>query len=115
MGSKKDTKAMKIMALLSVLFLPPTFVATFYSMVIAWNSGGQSGRQAQAMDMRIYWIITIPLTLAILLAYLLQGGYRSLLSRWDPGFGGGIAIDAERGIIAGDPLGYYSTDICYEP
>jgi protein-S-isoprenylcysteine O-methyltransferase Ste14 len=114
-GSNKDTKAMKVMALLSVLFLPGTFVATFFGMMITWDSSSQIDHQSQgAKYMRIYWIITIPLTLGMLLAYWLQGEYRTSSQTGEHDSYGGVNIDVEKGRTAADPLGYYPKDICYE-
>jgi hypothetical protein len=99
-----------------VLFLPGTFVATFFGMIIAWDSSSQNDHQSQgAKYMRTYWIVTIPLTLAILLAYRLQGEDRTSAQTREDGSGGGVNVDVETGYTAADPLGYYPRGICYEP
>jgi hypothetical protein len=113
-GSNKDTKAMKIIALLSVLFLPGTFVATFYGMRSAWDSSSQTNQQSQgAKYMQTYWIITILLTFAMLLAYWLQGEFITSAQTREHGSSGGVDIDVENGLTPADPLGLYPEDISY--
>jgi hypothetical protein len=56
---------MKAIALLTMLFLPGTFIAAFFAMpLFNWNAE----RQSDVVNSRfwVYWAVTIPGTLAIL-------------------------------------------------
>ncbi|KAI1457472.1 hypothetical protein F4805DRAFT_427941 [Annulohypoxylon moriforme] len=60
--TRRDSFAMKSIAILTMIFLPGTFVATYFStpaMAILQPS------------QNLYWIITIPLTLVVALAWVL--------------------------------------------
>ena len=59
---------MKAIALLTMLFLPGTFVSTFFAMpLFNW----QAERQSDVVNSRfwIYWAVTVPGTLAVLVAW----------------------------------------------
>ncbi|MCJ1253613.1 hypothetical protein MMC24_001425 [Lignoscripta atroalba] len=78
-ASKRDSSAMKTVALITVLFLPGTFVAAIFSMsMFDWQpSSGQatnttttpSRRPSVSPFLWIYWAITIPFTFIVLAAW----------------------------------------------
>jgi hypothetical protein len=72
--SKRDSTAVKIIAILTMLFLPGTFVATFFSMTMFdWNIGNgtaESGIQVSSY-IWVYWVVTIPLTALVMGCWIL--------------------------------------------
>ncbi|KAJ6256857.1 hypothetical protein Dda_8726 [Drechslerella dactyloides] len=65
-----DAAAMKIIAALTVVFLPATFVAAIFSMSFFNNDGTPEGWNLNS-KFWIYWAFTIPLTCATLAGLLL--------------------------------------------
>ncbi|KAF3937068.1 hypothetical protein ABW19_dt0203351 [Dactylella cylindrospora] len=64
-ASKRDSSAMKILAILTTVFLPATFVATLFAMpLFNWGAGNMSGVMSDRLW--IYWTIAIPLSLAVM-------------------------------------------------
>ncbi|KAI3323571.1 hypothetical protein HD806DRAFT_497218 [Xylariaceae sp. AK1471] len=64
-----DGTAMKTLAYVTTIFLPPTFIASLFSMsMFDWQaSTGSPGESVVLVpDFWIYWVISVPLTLAIL-------------------------------------------------
>ncbi|KAL3445797.1 hypothetical protein BJX65DRAFT_309500 [Aspergillus insuetus] len=69
--SKRDTSAMKAIALLTMFFLPPTFAATFIAMPV-FDLSAPSGHPVARGTFWLYWAITAPpmcLVLGMYLAY----------------------------------------------
>ncbi|KAM7194451.1 hypothetical protein V8F20_007977 [Naviculisporaceae sp. PSN 640] len=74
-----DSSAMKTLALVTAIFLPPTFVATLFSMTMFdWQASSSSQSASPSSDTSgqiivpqfwIYWAISVPLTIVILLAW----------------------------------------------
>lgn len=66
MDSKRDSTAVRTITIMTILFLPGTFVATFFSMdMVDWKpSDGSSPKLSSYMW--VYWIISIPLTIVVL-------------------------------------------------
>ncbi|TGO13245.1 hypothetical protein BTUL_0073g00130 [Botrytis tulipae] len=60
LASKRDSSAMKTIAILGILFLPGTFVAN-----------GSNLSTAVSPSFWIYWVITLPVTLIILVLWYL--------------------------------------------
>ena len=64
LATKEDSTAMKILAAVTVFFLPGTFVAAFFSMpFFHWDT--QTG-DSSAVISRIFWVylaVAVPLTL----------------------------------------------------
>jgi hypothetical protein len=66
MHSKQDSSAMKTLALVTMVFLPGTFVASLFSMpLFDWTSAGDVTRPR----FRIYWAVAVPLTAVTLMIY----------------------------------------------
>ena len=63
--SKRDSTAMKAIAVLTMLILPGTFVATFSMTMFDWNPSNIVLR-----FIWMYWLISIPLTLMVMLLWL---------------------------------------------
>ncbi|KAI2630695.1 hypothetical protein GGR54DRAFT_164389 [Hypoxylon sp. NC1633] len=75
-ATKRDGTAMKTLSLLGAVFLPGTFMASIFSMTFfdfnvgpdSGDSSNSSGDSAQVSSMLwIYFVVTVPLTLVILL------------------------------------------------
>ena len=66
--SQRDTSAMKTVALVTMIFLPGTFVASFFAMpMLNWDAAAYN----RIVNRRfwIYWIVTLPLTAAVFLVW----------------------------------------------
>lgn len=74
MDGKRDNIAMKTIAILGIVFLPGTFVASLFSIGMfdrnAANSGGTASPTVLPSKW-IYWAITVPLTVVTILAWVL--------------------------------------------
>ncbi|KAK1463515.1 hypothetical protein CMEL01_13584 [Colletotrichum melonis] len=70
-----DSTAMKTMAVVTMIFLPPTFVATIFSMsFFNWQASSSSGddggaEPTVAPQFWIYWAVSLPLTIAIVIGW----------------------------------------------
>ncbi|KXH61475.1 acetyltransferase [Colletotrichum salicis] len=71
-----DSTAMKPVAVVTMLFLPPTFVATVFSMsMFNWqvstssDSTGGGGKPTVVPQFWIYWAVSLPLTVAIVIGW----------------------------------------------
>ncbi|KAF7951235.1 uncharacterized protein EAE97_002786 [Botrytis byssoidea] len=65
--AKANSKAMKTIAILGMVFLPGTFIASIFAMpVFTWTPEGSIIIQE---DFGYYWAVTVPLTLIILVAW----------------------------------------------
>jgi len=83
-----DSAAMKTLAFVTTVFLPPTFVATLFSMsMFNWQASLNSdssvpatdiGGQVVATDFWIYWVVSVPLTLLVLLGWRIWWHYQKL-------------------------------------
>ncbi|KAJ9604492.1 hypothetical protein H2200_011328 [Cladophialophora chaetospira] len=71
---KRDSIAMKTIAVLGIIFLPGTFVATLFSInMFDWgfDNNGESASLSVSRSMWIYWAITVPLTVVTFLVWVL--------------------------------------------
>jgi hypothetical protein len=63
--SQRDTSAMKTVAMVTMVFLPGTFVASFFSMpILSWDAGVNG--LVVRRPFWIYWAVTVPLTALVL-------------------------------------------------
>ncbi|KAF2279362.1 uncharacterized protein EI97DRAFT_430442 [Westerdykella ornata] len=70
-ATKGDSAAMKAISLVTMIFLPPTFVATFFSMsMFNWEPQGQDPGLVSKY-LWIYWAVTIPLTVIVVVCWRL--------------------------------------------
>ncbi|KAF2103587.1 hypothetical protein NA57DRAFT_53103 [Rhizodiscina lignyota] len=74
----RDSTSMKILAFITAIFLPATFVATFFSMTFFnWQGGGGGGgggnnnQQPAVLSNQfwIYWVVAAPLTFVTLFGW----------------------------------------------
>lgn len=64
--SKADSSAMKAISVLTMFFLPATFVAAFFAMpLFDWDASGNVVKER----FWIYWAVTVPATLVVLAAW----------------------------------------------
>jgi hypothetical protein len=62
--SQRDTSAMKTVAMVTMAFLPGTFVASFFAMpMLNWDATAYS--EIVSPRFWIYWMVTVPLTMAV--------------------------------------------------
>lgn len=76
--SKRDSTAVKIIAILTMVFLPGTFVATFFSMdMFNWNANGDGSSSGDQGSIQVssyiwvYWVVTLPLTILVMGCWIL--------------------------------------------
>ncbi|CZR66397.1 uncharacterized protein PAC_16298 [Phialocephala subalpina] len=67
-ASKRDSTAMKTIAIVTMVFLPGAYVATLFSMTM-FNWQAQNG-QVLSSHFWIYWAVTVPVTLFVLLIWI---------------------------------------------
>ncbi|KAB8256651.1 hypothetical protein BDV32DRAFT_153049 [Aspergillus pseudonomiae] len=59
----RDSTSMKILAFITTIFLPGTFIATLFSMdMFDWKSAPSDGSRAVSSQFWIYWATAVPLT-----------------------------------------------------
>ncbi|KAK1598711.1 uncharacterized protein LY79DRAFT_252917 [Colletotrichum navitas] len=68
-ASKRDSTAMKTISLLGAVFLPGTFLASVFSMT--FFDFGKDADPVISKDLWVYFAITIPLTIAIVVGWIL--------------------------------------------
>ncbi|KAL8371503.1 hypothetical protein RB595_001341 [Gaeumannomyces hyphopodioides] len=68
-ASKRDSNSMKTLSLLGAVFLPATFLASVFSMTF-FDFKAQEGQPVVAESLWIYFALTVPLTLAIVVSWL---------------------------------------------
>lgn len=73
MDGKRDSIAMKTIAILGIVFLPGTFVATLFSInMFDWGdpNSGEANSLTVSRSIWIYWAITVPLTILTFLIWM---------------------------------------------
>ncbi|TVY51394.1 hypothetical protein LCER1_G005876 [Lachnellula cervina] len=74
-SSARDSSAMKTLALITTIFLPGTYIATLFSMsMFDWSSSSSSAADntdTVSKKFWIYWAVTIPLTLLVMILWRL--------------------------------------------
>ncbi|KAF8847793.1 hypothetical protein BDZ45DRAFT_606884, partial [Acephala macrosclerotiorum] len=68
-ASLRDSSAMKTISVLTILFLPGTFIAALFSTGLFKFSDPSPGRLV-SKDFWIYWAVTIPVTCILFLFWL---------------------------------------------
>ena len=61
-ASKEDSTAMKILAAVTVFFLPMTFIAALFSMPLFRWRETTVGESSMAEQFWVYWAVSVPLT-----------------------------------------------------
>ncbi|KAK4232022.1 hypothetical protein QBC38DRAFT_464136, partial [Podospora fimiseda] len=74
-ASKRGSSAMKIIAYLTTLFLPATFVSTLFSMPL-WNWEVSTVSEAPSSHFWLYWAVAIPLTIVIMSVFGVYGWHQ---------------------------------------
>ncbi|QSS55658.1 hypothetical protein I7I53_03601 [Histoplasma capsulatum var. duboisii H88] len=72
--SQTDTAAMKIISAVGLVFLPGTFISTLFGMnFFNFSVDENTGKQTFAMSHKfwIYWAISLPVTAAVILAWVI--------------------------------------------
>ena len=73
--SKRDNLSMMTIAAITMVFLPGTFVASFFAMpVLDWEP--VKGHHVVNSRFWIYWVVTVPLTIATILFWWVWFSYR---------------------------------------
>ena len=68
--TKEDSYAMRTIAIMSIIFLPGTFVSSFFSMdMFDWQA--PKGASVVSFRFWIYWAVTAPLTVAVVSIWFL--------------------------------------------
>ncbi|PVH79935.1 hypothetical protein DL98DRAFT_419531, partial [Cadophora sp. DSE1049] len=76
-AAKQDSSAMKTIAIMTMLFLPGTFVAAFFAMpLLNWAAGLSEHEKGRVINPRFkyYWIVTLPLTFLVLAGWKIWKG-----------------------------------------
>lgn len=76
-SSSRDSSSMKALAVITAIFLPGEFMSSLFGMgIFDWQSGDESGvgddsdkDPVVGYDFWVYWAITIPLTILILVLW----------------------------------------------
>ncbi|KAK2803199.1 hypothetical protein FQN50_007066 [Emmonsiellopsis sp. PD_5] len=77
-ASKRDSSAMKGIAVLTMFFLPGTFFATFFSMPVMDFSIDDGHAPASRKFFWLYWAISVPVTIVVFMVY---GAFRFYTDR----------------------------------
>jgi Mg2+ and Co2+ transporter CorA len=64
----QESFTMCTIAVMSIFFLPGTFVSSFFSMDM-FNWGAPKGSPVVSPRFWIYWVVTVPLTLVVLMIW----------------------------------------------
>ena len=75
-ASKRDSTAMKAIAAVTMVFLPGTFVASLFAVpVFDWHADRARGEGVVGARFWVYWAVTLPLTAATVLCYVVWMGW----------------------------------------
>ena len=67
-AAKRDSSAMKTIAVMTMVFLPATFLATIFALpVLEWNYK----RDIQMDGFQLYWAMAIPSTAVVFIVWAL--------------------------------------------
>ena len=83
--AREDSTAMKILAVVTVIFLPGTFIATIFEIPV-FNWEAETNTTIVSHRFWMYWAVTIPLTLLTILPWVMwtrrsNASHRAQLSR----------------------------------
>ncbi|MCJ1246450.1 hypothetical protein MMC30_003657 [Trapelia coarctata] len=80
--TKRDSNAMKSIALLTMIFLPSTALATIFSMSSFFTLDTESSRLLVSSDFWIFWAIAIPLTALVIIIWTLWIQRTEVMNIW---------------------------------
>ena len=79
---RADSQAMKVVAVMTMLFLPVTAVATVCGSNF-FNYDQGTGRVGIAENFALFWAVTLPLTLAVFVGYgVCYAKWRGRIGQW---------------------------------
>ncbi|KAG4431984.1 hypothetical protein IFR05_012535 [Cadophora sp. M221] len=67
-ASRRDSTAMKTIAIVTMVFLPGAYIATLFSMSM-FNWHAASGEHVLSNNFWVYWAVTLPITTIVLLIW----------------------------------------------
>ena len=80
--SRRDSSAMKTIALMTMLFLPGTFYAALFALpTLKWDNDGPGVIQREFW---VFWAFTIPSTVLVMLMSVLLHKRKKMLARLSP-------------------------------
>ncbi|KAK3990648.1 hypothetical protein QBC44DRAFT_63455 [Cladorrhinum sp. PSN332] len=79
-ASKRDSSAMKIIAYMTTLFLPATFLSSLFSMPL-FNWEAPSVSDIASSHLWLYWAVAIPLTLVVMATFGVYAWYQRRKNR----------------------------------
>ena len=78
--TRRDSAAMKTISVVTIVFLPGTFVATLFSMDVFHGQSADGTGVRVASLFWVYWAVTIPLTMLVIASWLLWS--RRYFEKW---------------------------------
>ncbi|OCT47604.1 hypothetical protein CLCR_03684 [Cladophialophora carrionii] len=84
-SAKQDSISMATFTFIAAIFLPPTFVATLFSMGMFDWSDGDGGDGHLSDSFWVFWALAVPLTATTILCWYLW--YRHAYRKWQNKFG----------------------------
>jgi Mg2+ and Co2+ transporter CorA len=79
--SKRDNLSMITIAAITMVFLPGTFVASFFAMpLLNWQA--PKGSTVVSHRFWVYWAVTVPLTIATILLWLAWFSRKDIAVKW---------------------------------
>ncbi|KAH6878499.1 hypothetical protein BKA58DRAFT_436196 [Alternaria rosae] len=77
LAARKDSYSMKTIAIMTMIFLPPTFFATLFAMpLLKWD-----GPKVVQPNFGIYWAVSLPTTVAVLLIWHWMSSEKTIFAR----------------------------------
>jgi len=77
-ATKRDSSAMKTIAIMTMAFLPATFLAAFFALpVLEW----EHKTDVQMDGFQLYWVVAIPSTAVIFAAWTLATKWSWILNK----------------------------------
>lgn len=77
-AAKRDSSAMKTIAVMTMVFLPATFLATVFALpVLEW----ENKTDVRINGFRLYWAVTVPATLLVFVVWALVTQRTWILNR----------------------------------
>ncbi|KAK3395471.1 hypothetical protein B0T20DRAFT_35684 [Sordaria brevicollis] len=81
--ARQDNSVMKSIALLTMIFLPATFISALFSTT--FFTYGDNGNWEVSDDLWIYWVTTIPTTIAVVVFWRVWLDYGDVIYKWSKG------------------------------
>lgn len=78
--ARQDNSVMKSIALLTMIFLPATFISALFSTT--FFTYGDNGNWEVSDDLWIYWVTTVPATIAVVVFWRVWLDYGDVIYKW---------------------------------